>query len=229
MQIIPVIDLKNGISVHAKQGQRHHYQGVKTPLCPSNKVTDIIDDFLNIHSFDIIYLADLNAIMNTGNHQVLIKKLLKKYPQIMFWVDQGYQKTASPLSQFKNYCAVLGSESYPENTLETLKTIQNNFILSLDYSSEDQPLGAKALFSDPSWWTAKTIVMTLARVGSSLGVDIDKLHYFQQLNPKIDWVASGGVQSVKDVLALKKIGVQYVLCASALHYKKITRCDFKQF
>ncbi|MCK4492630.1 MAG: nickel transporter [Methylococcales bacterium] len=229
MQLIPVIDLKSGIAVHAKRGLRQHYAPLKTALCASNKITDVIQAFLKLHPFSIIYIADLDAIMGTGNHHALIQYVLQQYPHIIFWVDQGYQATPSLLSTFKNYQAVLGSESYDESNVEALKTVQDNFILSLDFSSEDQPLGANVLFNHPSYWTKKTIIMTLARVGSHLGVDVDKLQYYQTLNPIIHWVASGGVRSVEDILALKKIGIKYALCASALHNQKISRSDFAKF
>ncbi len=229
VQLIPVIDLKSGIVVHAKRGLRQHYAPLKTALCASNKVTDVIQDFLKLHPFTIIYIADLDAIMGTGNHQALIQHVLQQYPHITFWVDQGFQAMPSLLSTFKNYQAVLGSESYDESNVEGLKTFQNNFILSLDFSNEDQPLGANVLFNHPSWWTKKTIVMTLARVGSDLGVDINKLKNYQQLNPTINWVASGGIRSIEDILVLKKIGVKYALCASALHNGMITTKNLENF
>ncbi len=229
VQLIPVIDLKGGIVVHAKRGLRQHYAPLKTALCASHNVADVIQAFLKLHPFTIIYIADLDAIMGMGNHQALTQQLLQKYPQITFWIDQGYQATPSLLSTFKNYQAVLGSESYDKSNVEVLKTFQDNFILSLDFSSEDQPLGANVLFNQPRWWTKKTIVMTLARVGSNAGVDVDKLKYYQQLNPTINWVASGGIRSIEDVLALKEIGIKYALCASALHDQKISGDDFIKF
>lgn len=228
MQLIPVIDIKEGIAVHAKPGLREHYQPLHTALCPSNKITKIVDCFLEIHPFKIIYLADLNAITNCGDNQVFIKKLLLHYPHVNFWVDSGYQQQPSSLSRFNNYQTVLGSESYEDNALNDLNSFEKNFILSLDFSTQGHPLGSKRLFNEKNLWPRQIILMTLARVGSGLGVDFNMLNYYQQLNSKIDFIAAGGIRTIDDVLRLQKIGIQKALCASALHNQAISSDDMKK-
>jgi len=228
MELIPVIDIKKGLAVHAKLGLREHYQPLNTLLCPSSEIIQVIDCFLSVHDFKIIYLADLDAIIGTGNNQKLIKTLLQIYPKIIFLVDSGYQRHPSLLTTFDNYQTVLGSESYSDNVLNNLKSFEKNFILSLDFSAQGRPLGSEQLFNEQDLWTSQIILMTLARVGSSEGVDLDKLIYYQQLNPKVEFIASGGIRSIDDVYALKRIGIKKVLCATALHNKMISSIEIQK-
>ncbi len=222
MQLIPVIDIRKGIAVHAKFGLREYYQPLNTPLCSSHIITQVINCFLTIHDFKIIYLADLDAIIESGNNEILIKRLLQIYPEITFWVDSGYQRQPSLLTAFNNYKIVLGSESYSDNFLSHLDLFEKNFILSLDFSAQGNALGSKHLFTKQNLWPPKIILMTLARVGSGQGSDLDKLRYYQQLNPKVEFIASGGIRCIEDILALKEIGIKKVLLASALHNKSIS-------
>jgi phosphoribosylformimino-5-aminoimidazole carboxamide ribotide isomerase len=228
MPLIPVIDIKKGLAVHARLGLREQYQPLNTALCPSSDITQVINCFLTVYDFKIIYLADLDAITATGNNQELIKKIVLIYPKITFWVDSGYQQQPSLLASFNNYQTVLGSESYSDNVLNHLKSFEKNFILSLDFSAQGKPLGSKKLFNQQDLWTPQIILMMLARVGSGQGVDCDKLIYYQQLNPKIEFIASGGIRSIDDVFALKKIGIKKVLCATALHNKTISSTELQK-
>jgi phosphoribosylformimino-5-aminoimidazole carboxamide ribotide isomerase len=223
IHLIPVIDLKNGIAVHAKLGLREKYLPLKTPLCGSCVVEDVIDAFLTLYPFKIIYLADLNSIMRQGNHEKLIQHLVSYYPHIIFWVDSGYQAHPSSLINFDNYQPVLGSECYSEAQLSALALFEKKFILSLDFSAQQQPLGALCLFNEPTLWSEKVIVMTLSRVGSGIGVDSEKLQHFQRMNTQTTFVAAGGIRDKNDIMLLKTLGIEYALCASALHLGTINR------
>jgi phosphoribosylformimino-5-aminoimidazole carboxamide ribotide isomerase len=67
--------------------------------------------------------------------------------------------------------------------------------------------------------------MTLARVGSNTGVDSEKLRFYQQTYPQIEFIAAGGVRNIADLQQLKAIGINSVLVASALHTKAISKAD----
>ena len=84
MKIIPVIDLKDGVAVHARQGQREHYQSISTNLCQSSDIYQVIEAFLGVYDFDTIYIADLNAIIHQGDHKNLISNVLAYFPHILF-------------------------------------------------------------------------------------------------------------------------------------------------
>ena len=213
MKIIPVIDLKNGVVVHAKQGDRANYQPINSQLCQSSDIYDVINAFLQLYNFDTFYIADLNAITNQGNHDDLIKAVLAFFPQQQFWIDKGFYRYQA---QAHNYIPVLGSECYREDTLAELNGFNKQFILSLDYSANGA-LGANSLFVNSAHWSDTIIIMTLARVGSYQGADFVKLSAFCQLYPEKNFVAAGGIRHLNDLKKLQQIGVKQALIASALH------------
>lgn len=221
MKIIPVLDLKEGLVVHAKQGLRDTYQPINSALCPDPDIFKVLEAFLALYPFDTFYIADLNAITAQGHHDALIAAVVNAYPEIKFWVDKGYQQvTEYP----NNYMPVLGSECFNNTTMAELKDFNGQFILSLDYS-QTGALGATALLSRPDLWPETVIIMTLARVGSQLGPDVDKLNSFCTQYPNKHFVAAGGIRDVDDLQSVNIIGVQHALLASALHNGTINQID----
>lgn len=216
MKIIPVIDLKNGSAVHAQEGKRDQYLPLETPFCQSTDIFRIIEALLRACQSDTVYIADLNAITLQGNHDRLISEVLTVFPEITFWIDRGYPGDNKILKLPGNYVPVLGSESFREDNISTLKVFNNNFILSLDYSVSEK-LGAKSLFSGPELWPDNIIIMTLDRVGSGKGPDLDKLTGFCNRYPDKNFIAAGGIRNIQDLLDLTAIGVHQALIASALH------------
>jgi phosphoribosylformimino-5-aminoimidazole carboxamide ribotide isomerase len=228
VKIIPVIDLKNGVVVHAQQGQRECYQPVQSSLCQSSNIDQVIRAFLSLYAFDTFYIADLDALTGQGGHDNTINVVLRCYPQIMFWVDQGYRPYSKRASHLKNYMPVLGSESYCEDTVAELNAFNGNFVLSLDYK-DNQMLGAKSLFDNSALWPKDIIVMTLDHVGSTKGPNFEKLRGFAQRFPEKNFIAAGGVRSAQDLMTLQHMGVEQALVASALHSGQLSATDIVGF
>ena len=222
IKIIPVIDLKDGLVVHAHLGMRDQYQPIHTKLCQSADLFQVIAAFLTLADFDCFYIADLNAITGLGHHETLIAELLKTYPQKTFWIDSGYQVLKDYVD---NHLPVLGSECYSEDHVLELKAFKKRFILSLDYGKSGA-LGATSLFSDQALWPETIIVMTLNRVGSQQGPDLETLNAFCRRYPEQRFAAAGGIRHNADLLALKQLGVQQALLASALHSGDIVPSKF---
>ncbi|MCX7106354.1 MAG: HisA/HisF-related TIM barrel protein [Methylococcales bacterium] len=223
MKIIPVIDLKDGVVVHARQGLRDQYQPINTKLCRSSDIYQVIEAFLAEYDFNTVYIADLNAITQEGDHADLINEVLAFFPHIQFWVDKGYQRL---INYPHNYLPVLGSECYNDENVLELKAFNDRFILSLDYSMSGE-LGAKSLFSNPDLWPASIIIMTLSRVGSHQGPDLAKLNEFCKRYPDKLFIAAGGIRNIDDLYAIKRLGVKQALIASALHSGAISRVDIE--
>ncbi len=222
MKLIPVIDLKNGIVVHAKQGQREQYQPIKSVLTANSDIYSVLHGFLNLYPFDTFYIADLNAITGQGDNAALICQVLNDFPEIIFWIDAGYQQ-ARIFSE--NYLPVLGSECFNDENICELLAFKQHFVLSLDYGATGEMLGAKKLFTQSNYWSENIIVMTLNRVGNSQGVNVELLRQFKQNYPQKTFIAAGGVRGIEDIWQLKNIGVNHVLLASALHSGAITTAD----
>jgi phosphoribosylformimino-5-aminoimidazole carboxamide ribotide isomerase len=216
MQIIPVIDLKNGIVVHAKQGNRDHYAPIKSEICTSSDIFDVIDVFLGLFYFKTVYIADLNAITRQADNAKLLTDVLAAFPTVTFWVDSGYPICNDGFLRHSNFVPVLGSESFNEGNIREINIFKKNFILSLDYSIAGE-LGAKTLFSNQGLWPENIIIMSLPRVGSTLGPDLDRLAVYSKHYPQHKIIAAGGVRNNEDLRKLERIGIRQALVATALH------------
>ena len=62
MDVIPVIDIKNGQVVHAQGGRRDSYRPIRTPLSPTSAPADVAAGLLRLAPFRNLYIADLDAI-----------------------------------------------------------------------------------------------------------------------------------------------------------------------
>ncbi len=221
MEIIPVIDLKGGAVVHAKRGQRDAYRPIVSSLSPSSAPEDVLAGLLRLHPFKTIYIADLDAITNKRGHAPLIFELARSQPDIHFWVDNGGTQSI----QCRNVHPVLGSESMHGDRPER---IDPDAILSLDFRGEDF-VGPPALLEQPALWPQRVIVMTLARVGSGAGPDLERLASIKARGGACGVYAAGGVRDRADLEALRDAGMAGVLVASALHDGRLTPADLADF
>ena len=224
MQIIPVIDLKDGIVVHAKQGNRDDYAPLKSRICNSSDIFAVVEAFSTLFNCSVIYIADLNAITRRGENADLLMDILTAFPNITFWIDSGYPVVNDGLLGLTNFFPVLGTESFHEDNLYEISKFNNNYILSLDYSITGE-MGAKSLFSRQDLWPENIMIMTLPRVGSNLGPDFDRLTAFSKQYPQHNIIAAGGVRDTEDLDTLNQLRIQHVLVATALHNGTISPDD----
>jgi phosphoribosylformimino-5-aminoimidazole carboxamide ribotide isomerase len=224
MQIIPVIDIKNGIVVHAKFGDRNNYAPIQSDLCKSTDIFDVVSVFWKAFHFTTVYIADLNAISSQADNARLLTEVLVAFPMITFWIDFGYPFCNNDFRHHNNFVPVLGSESFLEETIAELSKFNKKFILSLDYSGSGE-LGAKTLFKEPSLWPENIIIMSLPKVGSNQGPDLDRLSAYSKNHPKHNIIAAGGIRDKKDLSFLMQLGIRNALVATALHNGKITPSD----
>ena len=71
MRVVPVLDLKGGVAVHAIRGERHAYAPVQSVLSPSSEPVALARAFQERLGCDACYVADLDAIAGTGDHAAL--------------------------------------------------------------------------------------------------------------------------------------------------------------
>lgn len=225
MQIIPVIDVKSGRAVLARQGDRHNYLPLSTPLCSSSQLDDVINAYLSLYSFTQIYIADLDALMGTGNNQNAINQCVTRYPQLHFMIDCGSLKTKFTGT---NITSIIGTESVDQQTLIASKQQTEDFILSLDFCPLNKPMGDPVIYESPALWPKKLIIMTLSLVGKNSGPDLIRLQHYCNSYPKHHFTAAGGIRHIQDLAQLKEIGIQQTLVASALHNGMLTSTDIQQ-
>ncbi len=224
MNVIPVIDLKGGRVVRAQRGERHLYTPIKTPLSPTSRPADVVAGFLTLHEFRAIYVADLDAIEGTGSNSACIAGLEATFPDLSFWVDAGTGTGAEAFAWLAAHRGdlVLGSESLRDADFVARLPTWPRSILSLDFRGE-QFDGPECLAEDETLWPARLIVMTLARVGSHAGPDLDRLRKIRAKAADRHRVyAAGGVRGLEDLRLLEQAGIAGVLVASALHDGQIS-------
>jgi phosphoribosylformimino-5-aminoimidazole carboxamide ribotide isomerase len=197
MDVIPVLDLMGGAVVHARMGQRGQYRPIETPLSSTSKPIDVARGLLSIYPFKTIYVADL-------------------------WVDNGVADRASAQNWLDADLGnlVLGSEAQEDGDLVRTLSMNDRIILSLDYRG-DAFVGPGALLSDADAWPNRVIVMTLARVGSTMGPDWNRLLAIKRCSAERLVYAAGGVRDAHDLAALARTGIAGALVASCLHNCKL--------
>ncbi|WP_254786759.1 HisA/HisF-related TIM barrel protein [Methylomonas sp. LWB] len=222
MQVIPVIDLKDGEVVLAAGGDRSRYRPVhpQSSICEASEPIAVVEAFLNLHAFTTFYIADLDAIEARGSHRREILKLAETFPDLTFWIDDGGPAVAIPSRG--NLRPVVGTESQRQ----AFDLSGGSAILSLDFKHQ-RALG------DPGWqrftnyWPETVIAMTLDKVGGHGGPDCALLSELQIRHPNRCFVAAGGVRNRDDLRRLAEIGVRAALVASALHSGALTGKDLE--
>lgn len=227
MNIIPVIDLIDGVVISARQGQRETYQPINSRLCSSSSIKDVLNGFLSIFPFNIVYIADLNSITHTGNNDQLISQLLNENKDIEFWIDKGEKMTDLATIKPVNYRHIIGTESQDEKKNNIPEQCIKNIILSLDFSATGEYIGPAELFKHSALWPQDIIIMTLSRVGSRCGPDLEMLNDYCRKYPQKNFIAAGGIRNQNDLFRLKEIGINHALIASALHSGDIDSKEIK--
>lgn len=224
MNPIPVIDLLDGQVVRAQRGERERYRPIDSALCRSSSPLAVARALLGLYPFSTLYIADLDAIQQRGNHFPTIAAIRETYPDIELWLDAGFANTDTCSHwQELDVTFVVGSESL--NSIEELRRMRaalgdEKLVLSLDWRDEVS-LGPAALFASASDWPSRVIAMTLERVGNYSGPDTERLQQLRGISDDTAIHAAGGLRDAHDLHILKSMGIAGALLASALHDGKI--------
>jgi len=223
MEIIPVIDLKGGIVVHARMGRRELYRPIQTPLARTSDLVDVVRGVMSIYSFQTLYIADLDAIAGHGNNDGTILQVKQAFPQVTLWLDNGIADvdTATEWLQQGLGHLVLGSETQADTAIVCRFSEDPRVVLSLDFR-EGEFQGPQTLLTQAHYWPQQVIVMTLDRVGSQLGPDLERLHTIKAIAEARAIYAAGGIRDAADLRAIANAGIAGALVASSLHDGRIT-------
>ena len=223
--IIPAIDLKDGAVVHGSGGNRAAYRPIETPLGSAGDAIAIARALLAMCDAPALYVADLDAIEGVGNHFDLCRDLASALPQTALWIDAGFSNVTDcafwlPLGA----TLVIGTESlrFVQDWQELRAAFGESIVLSLDFDGDGE-LGPKALFAESAHWPDRLIVMSLDRVGTNDGPDIERLRGVAKRAGSRSVYASGGMRNIGDLDAAAEAGACGALIATALHRGTVTQ------
>lgn len=238
MKVIPVIDVLNGVAVHAIRGKRKEYHPLKSVLTASIDPLEVAKTFKG-QGFSEVYLADLDAILGKKPDLFLYNRIVQTGLKLM--VDAGVTdaQTAVSLKTCGVSRVIIGTE-----TLQTLNTVKQavqqigagRVIVSLDMKNNqiimppdfDGPKDALELLEAfRKAGVQNFLLLDLARVGSGEGANTTLLEEVLKVSGGAVYIG-GGVRSIADLLNLKDLGVSGALLATALHTGKVAADDLKR-
>jgi HisA/HisF family protein len=229
--IIPALDLKGGAVVHARAGARDAYRPIETPLGAADDPIALARALLAITGSPSLYIADLDAIEGIGNHFDLCRDLASALPRNELWIDAGFSNVTDcafwlPLGA----TLVIGSESLDatEDWQELRSSFGESLVLSLDFGP-DGSRGPSALFAEAAHWPNRIIAMSLDRVGTANGPDLERLKRVVEKGGSCAVYASGGLRNIADLDAVADVGASGALIATALHQGAVTQNEIAAF
>lgn len=240
MNILPVLDLLEGIVVRGIAGRRTEYRPVVSRLTASSQAIDVALAIRTAFGFDQFYVADLDAIQHGRPNWDLYRDLVKEGFRLQ--IDAGVQNVEDSVCLAQHGEPIIGLESCssPEILAAIQLANQGEVTFSLDLR-EGKPLltdGAPGWKSQPveivrqatACGVTRIIVLDLADVGTSNGGRTEGLcaELLREF-PGIQLTCGGGVRGPDDLVRLRRTGLTSVLVASALHDGRLTASDMADF
>jgi HisA/HisF family protein len=232
MRVIGVIDLKDGLAVHAVRGERQRYRPVRSGLVDGADpvaVARALRDRLGLRE---LYVADLDAIAGGRGHDDVLRALATE-AELMVDAGVGDAAGVERVLSLGAARAIVGTETL-NNAAAFAELPLDRLVLSLDMRA------GRVLARDPELATLgpgealarlaraglrEAIVLDLARVGSGEGPDVGLLGELHGRFPQLALLAGGGVRDAADLRALGQAGAAGALVATALHSGAIGRDD----
>jgi HisA/HisF family protein len=232
MRIVPVLDLKGGIVVHARRGQRADYAPLRSSLVEGCQPVVVARALCAVCRTTDLYVADLDAL---AGHPVDGSTLRGLAAVADPWVDAGAVTSdrAAALARAGVARNVIGTESIDSDFLTgrafTADTPQ--LVLSVDLrdgsliSRDPELLGRAPAAVVPvalALRVRELLVIDLALVGSGSGPPLAAVAELSAALPDVAIYAGGGVRDDADLRALESAGAAGALVATALHEGRLT-------
>jgi phosphoribosylformimino-5-aminoimidazole carboxamide ribotide isomerase len=239
LKVIPVIDILNGVTVHAVRGKRSEYKPLQSILCKSAEPVEVARAFRTL-GFSELYIADLDAIIDCSASFDALKRIADE-SGLKLMVDAGVTslERAQILLESNVAKLIIGTETLQTKIFvaQAIKQFgSDRVVVSLDLKAGkviskkgfDGCSDALCLLKEfKAMGVSEVIVLDLAKVGSGEGVDVGFLKKVID-EVRVDVYIGGGVRNLKDLVELKAAGVSGVLVATALHTGKIAIPDLKK-
>jgi phosphoribosylformimino-5-aminoimidazole carboxamide ribotide isomerase len=235
IRVVPVLDLRQGVAVHARGGRRDLYEPVASRFGRGENPVELARAIRDDLRLDTFYIADLDAIV-TGVPQLgLLERLAES--GLITWVDVGIRslKDAETLRSAGVSCVIAATETVPGR--ECLAEIAAKVAPEALIFGLDQRDGLPLLASGSSWRERDAIglvrdarslgirhvlILDVARVGSGRGVGNEGLIEALACQfPDLEIAVGGGVSDVDGLRSLARLGVSSALVGSAIHDGRI--------
>jgi len=239
LKVIPVIDVLNGLVVHAIKGVRSEYKPLDSGLFKSTQPRDVAEAFRKL-GFSELYVADLDAIIDCSSSFQRLRTITNQ-TDIKLMVDAGVTNIQRAQELFESGVSklVVGTETLQskhfvaqavdifrkEHVIVSLDLKGDKVLVKTGFDGSQDPMCLLQDFKNMG--VSQVIVLDLLRVGSGEGVNVDFLkRVIDEVG--LDVYVGGGVRDLKDLLDLKCLGVRGALIATALHSGKISIEDLKR-
>lgn len=225
MQIVPVLDLKAGVVVHARRGQRDSYAPLTSPLVDGCEPVAVARALCRLCGTRTIYVADLDALSGEPVNEATLAALASVADP---WVDAGATTPERAAAVHRAGAArnVVGTESLGpgvevDRPVVLSVDLRDGRLISPDPDLADREPKAAAPLAR-SLGVHELLVIDLARVGSGAGPPLDAVAELASALPGVAIYAGGGVRDDADLRALESAGAVGALVATALHDGRIT-------
>jgi len=219
-----VLDILNGIVVHAVKGERAKYRPVEgSMICNSS---DPIEMISAIHPPEV-YIADLDHLQHMGDNFGLIKEISGRTKTM---VDIGV-RNLEDVRKCANIAdtVIVGTETASLEVIEKAATrfpgrinlsidMKNGIVLTEDPKMKAHPQELVRKLND--FDLKDIIILDLGRVGTSAGINRDLLKTMVETSTH-NIIAGGGIRDLNDIDVLKELGIGGALVATAVHNGKI--------
>ncbi len=224
MIIIPVLDIKNGIAVSGKSGNRETYKPLQTVFHPSSDPLEIARALFD-EGAKQLYIADLDAIEGRNSNGDLVGEINQFIPVMLDCGANDIDSVFKALQVADNVIVATETlknmhdlhEIFCRVNRERITVsidIMNNKVLSkymeLDFNILRENLEKLQPF--------QIILLDISRVGTQGGINWRLIDEFTGLESSI--ILGGGING-EEMSQLDKIGVDKVLVGTALHQGQI--------
>ncbi|HCS53529.1 HisA/HisF-related TIM barrel protein [Rubinisphaera sp.] len=236
MKIIPVLDILNGVAVHAVGGLRSSYQPLKSKYCESPCPVKISETLKSRFGLCDWYIADLDGIVHRRWNLNLLSKLAGNLGQLR--IDAGIRQIEDLFELGSLVCTnhcIISSESLTDcSVLDSLVCMcePRQFVFSLDLvdgqlNAPNGAWGKRSLIEIIEYVAGQgiqeIIILDLAYIGSEKGPGTSELCAgIRKAFPDLQLITGGGIRTCDQLKILEQSGVDSVLVGTALHHGLLT-------
>lgn len=239
MEVIPVLDVRQGTAVLATGGDRRRYRPVASVLTGGAEPLALAREFRKRLGVRCCYIADLVAIEGGPPDVSLVRALAQTGLEL--WVDAGIADATSAGRTLAAGAsrAIVGLETLP--ALDALVRLSaagwgERLVFSLDLRGTRPVTGVPELATRTPFELADAaiaagcrtlLIIDLARVGNLAGPALEVIRLFRKRHPEVSLAIGGGVRGEGDLRRLAELGCAGALVGRAIHSGRIGRTEIE--